>query len=82
MTFDTDSPSVYPAVRSAVDVEKTIKELIRAVGNGAKINNAGSKVNSVEAAAASAFHSSLGESTALLLTAKQFFGIMASSWRL
>lgn len=81
-TFETARPNVYPAVRSALDVENIIKELMRAVGNGAKFNNAGSKVISVEAAAASAFHISLDALAALLLTARQLVGIMLSSLKL
>lgn len=70
MTFEVARPNVKLAVRIAADVENAIKELIRAVRNGAKTNNAGSKVMSVEAAAESAFDNSLDDlrNSLLLLT--------------
>lgn len=48
--FEVARPNVKPEVRRAADVEYTIKQLIRAVGNGAKASNAGSKAIRVVAA--------------------------------
>lgn len=67
MTFVVARPNVKPAVTRAAVVENTINELMRAVRNGAKTSNAGSKVMSVEAAAESAFVISLDELSNWLL---------------
>lgn len=80
-TFEVARPNVKPAVRRAAEVENTIKDPIRAVRNGAKISNAGSKVIIVVAAAESAFHISSIESRKALFSATQLGGRKLSSSR-
>lgn len=48
-TREVGSPNVNADVRIAADVENRINELTSAVGNGARINNAGSMVINVVA---------------------------------
>lgn len=62
-----------PAVRRDAQVEKIIKELIRAVGNGANTSNAGSKVRSVEAAEFIVFSNSGADSNWLLVSLAQVY---------
>lgn len=64
-------PSVNAAVRRDAEVEKIIKELIRAVGNGANTSNAGSKVRSVEEAEIIVMSISRTDSNALLVSLEQ-----------
>lgn len=78
MTFAVARPNVKPAVIREAEVENTIKELMLAVGNGPKIRSAGSKVISVEAAAASAFHISPADCSTSSFPSRQSVGIIWS----
>lgn len=72
-------PNVIAEVTRAADVEKTIKELMRGVGNGANINNAGSNVTRVVAAAPFAFSSSVWLTRNALFSARQPAGVITES---